>query len=190
MSIVSNYYKQIPTSMTDFEGFYRRMAEQLPDGCTIAEVGVADGRSALMLADMLHELGKNFKLTMIDSCDYGHALQSRDIWMNIIKSGFDCIDFLALGSLDCSCKFADNYFDFVFVDASHKYEPTKADIRLWYHKIKVGGVLAGHDYLCKENPEVRVAVDEVIPIQALRTETTDKGHGLWWTVKSEYIKMN
>ncbi len=175
--------------MTDFEGFYRRVADQLPNNSKVAEVGVADGRSALMLADMLHELGKDFTMVMIDNCDYGSKNQVHDIWNHIRNAGFKNVDFWDMGSLDASCRFKDSFFDFVFIDASHRYELTKADIRLWYHKIKEGGILAGHDYLCDENPDVRIAVDEVIPIEALRTETTDRGHGLWWTVKSEIIKM-
>lgn len=43
-------------------------------------------------------------------------------------------------------QFEDNYFDFVYIDANHKYEYIKQDIELWYPKVKKGGVFAGHDY--------------------------------------------
>ena len=49
---------------------------------------------------------------------------------------------------------------FVFIDASHLYEQTKADIRLWYRKVKDEGILAGHDL--NQEPVGR-AVREVIP---------------------------
>lgn len=41
---------------------------------------------------------------------------------------------------------ADGYFDFVYLDASHGYEDVKAELPLWWKKLRSGGVLAGHDY--------------------------------------------
>ena len=35
--------------------------------------------------------------------------------------------------------------DFVFIDADHSYECVKKDISSWFKKLKVGGVLCGHD---------------------------------------------
>lgn len=35
--------------------------------------------------------------------------------------------------------------DVVFVDADHTYEGVLADIRAWWPKVKVGGVMCGHD---------------------------------------------
>tara|TARA_Y100000034_G_scaffold30942_1_gene37816 strand:- start:1605 stop:2231 length:627 start_codon:yes stop_codon:yes gene_type:complete len=43
--------------------------------------------------------------------------------------------------------FADNSLDFVYIDGSHAYDYVKEDIRLWYPKVKKGGLVAGHDYL-------------------------------------------
>lgn len=185
------YYETIPTSMCDFQSFYKKIAHQLPDNCRVVEIGVGDGYSALLLAHELKSLNKNFRLVMIDSCDYGHTDQANTIMRNIILSNLgQYIDFLQIGSLDGSCKFPDNYFDFGFVDASHRYEPTKADVRLWYNKIKDEGILAGHDYFSFENPEVKLAVDEIIPPESLRAENTSKGLGIWWTVKQPTLKMN
>lgn len=42
--------------------------------------------------------------------------------------------------------FPDDYFDFVYVDASHKYENVKADLELSYSKVRAGGYICGHDY--------------------------------------------
>ena len=38
-----------------------------------------------------------------------------------------------------------NDLDFVYIDGDHNYEAVKQDIKLWYPKIKNGGVLGGHD---------------------------------------------
>jgi hypothetical protein len=44
-------------------------------------------------------------------------------------------------------EFPNNYFDFVYLDADHTYEAVKKDLESWYPKIKIGGVLSGHDYI-------------------------------------------
>ncbi len=189
MNVTRHYYKNIPTSMTDFEVFYNNVASELPDNCVVVEVGVADGRSALYLADRLNEMGKKFKMYMIDNLDYGHMDQANTILTNIHKSGFTCIDFYHTGSLDSSCKFNDNSLDFVFIDASHKYQETKADILLWSRKVKDGCILAGHDYTSPENPEVKQAVDEIIPSEILNVENTEQGNGVWWFRKENNLKL-
>ena len=44
--------------------------------------------------------------------------------------------------------YPDQSLDFVFLDADHDYESVKADIAAWLPKVKPGGILAGHDYMC------------------------------------------
>jgi len=36
--------------------------------------------------------------------------------------------------------------DFVFIDAEHTYSAVIKDIESWYPKLKIGGVMCGHDY--------------------------------------------
>ena len=49
-------------------------------------------------------------------------------------------------SAHASLLFADGYFDYVFIDGDHSYDAVREDIKLWLPKVKVGGILAGHDY--------------------------------------------
>jgi predicted O-methyltransferase YrrM len=66
-------------------------------------------------------------------------------------------------SLDAVNLFSDQSLDFVFIDASHEYEDVKNDINAWFPKVKVGGVLAGHDYYENNDfaPGVKMAVNEI-----------------------------
>lgn len=192
-------------TMFDYSDFYDNIANQLPDGCRVCEVGVADADSALYLAKKLHELGKSFKLYMVDNMDYGGMLQMKTIYENIIKSGLgEFIEVIPLMSEDAALNFNDHFLDFCFIDSSHQFEMTKREIKEWYEKIKDLGILAGHDYFSEENPGVRKAVDEVIPVfytrpqheqtvfqptQVLFTQQTTNGHGVWICKKDWFIKL-
>lgn len=50
-----------------------------------------------------------------------------------------------------SVQAADRFFDSasldaVYIDGDHRYDAVKADIRAWWPKVRVGGVIAGHDF--------------------------------------------
>jgi len=183
-------YKQIPGDMCDFHDFYQRIAEQLPNGARIVEVGVADGHSAIFLAERMADLGKDFELYMIDSLAYGGTHQANTIIRNITSSGLaDKITFMQMSSLDASCQWPDNWAHFVFLDSSHTYEQTKSEIRLWHRKVMHQGILAGHDYNDNDGTEVKTAVNETL--RNPEYVETKKGLGVWLTTKnSETIYVN
>lgn len=58
--------------------------------------------------------------------------------------------------------FADRSLDLVYVDCDHTYESTKEIIERWLPKIKLGGIISGHDYFT-DTPGVIRAVDELVP---------------------------
>lgn len=151
-------------AMFDFREHYMRVAQNLPHNCKVVEIGVADGESALFLAKCLDGLEKKYTLYMVDSLDYGGVNQLCKIYENIIASGLGKnIKVIPKDSIEASKDFNDNSLDFVFLDSSHQYEPTKFEIKNWYNKLKDGCYLSGHDYTSVENPGVRKAVDEMIP---------------------------
>lgn len=43
-------------------------------------------------------------------------------------------------------RFQDETLDFIYVDANHSYFHALNDLRLWYPKVKRGGLISGHDY--------------------------------------------
>lgn len=54
--------------------------------------------------------------------------------------------------------FADDYFDFTFIDGLHEYNQLLKDCANYFPKVKRGGVFAGHDYTTIAG--VKKAVDE------------------------------
>jgi hypothetical protein len=54
--------------------------------------------------------------------------------------------FIELPSLEAIDLFPAESFNFVYIDASHSRPNIDSDIFAWYPKVKVGGVLGGHDW--------------------------------------------
>lgn len=197
-------WKQLDGRLFDFAAYYTFIAAQLSSPCTIAEVGVSNGTSAIFLAETLLNLGKKFTLHLVDNLAYGGANQLGDIVRNVWRAAIaELVEIHPTDSLQASCRFPDNHFDFVFIDASHLLEQTKADIRCWYPKIKDEGILAGHDYLTAE--QVQMAVNAIVPAtftrprtraqhfgpeSILQVEQTEQGYGVWWFRKQFYLKLN
>jgi len=50
-------------------------------------------------------------------------------------------------SLDVVNQFEDDSLDFVYIDANHEFVHVVEDIAAWERKVRVGGILAGHDYI-------------------------------------------
>lgn len=50
-------------------------------------------------------------------------------------------------SNEASELFDNGQLDFVYIDANHKYVRVTEDLKLWYPKLKRGGLMVGHDYM-------------------------------------------
>jgi hypothetical protein len=55
-------------------------------------------------------------------------------------------------TLSCVDQYPDEHFDFVYVDARHDYKAVLEDLRAWWPKVKMGGIMAGHDYTLQDEP--------------------------------------
>jgi Methyltransferase domain len=118
-----------------------------------AEVGVERGRNA---AEMAQELNLN-KLFLIDDylpyTDYLGGYCPPEIQAEVYRTMFgnltphlDKIVLVTRSSVFASTLFPDEFFDFVYVDGNHDYDPVKQDVGVWWPKVKKGGLLAGHDF--------------------------------------------
>jgi hypothetical protein len=48
--------------------------------------------------------------------------------------------------LEASAEIPDGYLDFVYIDGDHSLEGIYNDIYAWTPKVRVGGIVSGHDY--------------------------------------------
>ena len=50
-------------------------------------------------------------------------------------------------SLNAVTTFASGSLDFVYIDANHTFDSCMSDLIAWAPKVKIGGIISGHDYL-------------------------------------------
>jgi predicted O-methyltransferase YrrM len=80
------------------------------------------------------------------------------------------IEIIRKWSKDAVKQFDDSSLDFVHIDAAHDYKSVTEDIKMWSKKVRVGGIISGHDYTgpiadrklgyYKEIYDVKHAVDD------------------------------
>ena len=196
--LISKYPSGIGVEIGTFKGEYSKEILQRWDG-------------TLFMVDVWNELGDEY----IDSSNhknfeggvYGQCMQN-------IKGFDDRAIMIRAKSEIASTFFEDNSLDFIYIDANHSYDFVKQDIKLWYPKVKKGGLVMGHDYIKMNWDEppfadngkdkhiwtndgtgdnynfyagifgVNPAVDEFCLENNYTPSFTDEWFGTWWLKKS------
>src|SRR6185503_9223391 len=84
--------------------------------------------------------------------------------------------------------FDNDFFDFVYIDANHMYESVMSDLKLWWIKVRRGGLLAGHDYLQGVFDGVDYGVKKAVDLFAISVRqpvgvTMEESYPSWWIQK-------
>lgn len=112
---------------------YQKFVSKIKNG-KIVEVGFFEGLSSSHIKDLLKT--NNNKCYSVNIHDRKRLVENTKSWG---------IEFLHMTSVEASGKFENNSLDLVFIDANHAYKFVKEDIICWLPKVKIGGVLMGHD---------------------------------------------
>jgi hypothetical protein len=151
-------WKKIPGHFT-WPDFYAWLDRESPLNAKLVEVGVLHGQSAAYLLELSHRRGNFRRLDLVDTFPQG-TQPVRDV----LEPFVDVLGAMHVGlSWDVAARYADGELDAVFLDADHALESVRNDIRAWWPKVRVGGVLAGHDYT-PEIPGVVQAVTEAFAL--------------------------
>jgi Methyltransferase domain len=155
------------------------LLQRLPKHAVCAEVGVYQGR----FSEMILRIARPQKLHLIDPWKYeadpaykqslygGSEGKNQAHMDGMYESVVKCftskrVEVHRAGSAACSARFADNYFDWIYIDGNHQYEFVKQDLEMYFPKVKSGGFVAGDDYGRDPNnwtkDGVTRAVDEAI----------------------------
>ena len=155
----------------------------MPRGSTCAEIGVFAGD----FSERILEVVRPVRLHLIDPWRHETDAEYRRAWYGDAKGGGQtrmdevhaavCRRFagaVASGiavihrapSAEAAALFADEYFDWVYIDGNHRYEFVKADLERYAPKVKRGGLIAGDDYQVAGWWEdgVTKAVDEYVAL--------------------------
>jgi len=150
-----------------------------PNNLKIAEIGVYMGRGTALWNVELINKNITYDYYAIDhflgSEEHEKNIDYYSITLKNLNSILDKIFLIKNDSLSESKKYKDNYFDIVYIDASHDYESVKNDITAWLPKIKKGGIICGDDYI-NGWPEVVKAVNDIFSNQTINRV----GNQQWW----------
>ena len=143
------------------------------DNLVGAEIGVHVGESFLTLlqtcpnisklygvdpyvpyVDYLKEEGQSFDPMVVDEKEIEY-IKLVSYHRQKFSGHKDKIVFYEMDSIEASKKVEDKSLDFIFIDSYCSFEQAKNDIKVWYPKVKDGGIFAGHDW---NMPLVRLAV--------------------------------
>lgn len=164
------------------------------DAKVVAEVGVREGYFSKFILDNTSV----DKLYAIDPWENNAELSDCETVFQTCKQLLDPFgdraEMVKGYSPSASEMFEDGSLDFVYIDGLHDYESVKADIAGFYRKVKVGGIIAGHDYHLGDWPGVYNAVNEFIAENNLEINVTgtdspdyviehDGWKPSWWAVK-------
>lgn len=169
----------------DFEDVYKRIVNAIPDGGQFAEVGCWMGRSLAAFHELAKASGKRISLHAVDTFKGAPANPVHAAMLEAHGGSVEKIfreNMKAVGvngeltvhpfeSVLAAANFSDGSLDAAFIDADHREEFVKADIKAWLPKIKSGGILAGHD---ADEAGVAKAVVELLP--------SAKVYGRTWVV--------
>lgn len=157
---------------------------------TGAEVGVEYGRTSQIILEAFPKA----TLYMIDAWQsrIGTDRQGRSVHRRNKKQSHDIANAFPRRAViveGLSCMVAwqvPNDLDFVYLDADHSYEAVLVDLATWWQKIRVGGILMGHDYNGRGDRTgrfgVKKAVDYFCTAHGLRLFPRA---GFFWIVKGE-----
>lgn len=133
------------------------LAEQIPDGGVIVEVGSLFGKTALCLAQAAPSCSVHcydwWPGGMVTASDGKEYINSIDTFKEFTKS---CENILprrinSVTDLD----YAENSVDMFFLDAAHQNPWDWEYIEYFLQKLKSGGILCGHDYYPDDFPDIR-----------------------------------
>lgn len=128
------------------------------------EIGTAGGDSALALL----EHGARF-LYLIDPWEGQDWWNAHAVLLKKLEKHQDRFAMLRMQS-DQAAPFIP-MVDFVWVDGDHRYENVASDLAYYWKKVRVGGVMCGHDYTGGASEGVKRAVDEFARDRARKVYT-------------------
>lgn len=157
-----------------YNDLYDYIADNVAPNSTLVEVGAWLGKSANYLATKIKELKKEVNFITVDTFKgtEDEALHQNivgafngDIFYEfidnaVLSDNYGSFNIIKDTSKNAANQFSNSSIDYIMLDAGHSYEDVTNDIKIWYNKIKPGGIISGDDYGGSYFPGVTKAADE------------------------------
>lgn len=186
---VDGYFAEADTQ------FYKWAIDNASSPAHFVEVGSWKGKSASFMGVEIINSGKQIQFDCVDtwlgapehregSTIAGGVFVDADVvagrlfevFTNNMKPLEGHYRAVRLESVEAAATYEDNSLDFVFIDADHTYDAVKSDILAWLPKIKINGIISGHDY---DHPPVKQAVHELLDVFGVNNAQGAP----WWAAK-------
>jgi hypothetical protein len=150
-----NRWKQLPYLLAEL-------------GCKVgAEIGVEQGK----FSDCLLRKIPDLKMYCIDCWEAykGYREPDKKKYAGWYQRAIDLLTpygekaiMIKKYSMDAVKLFPDESLDFVYIDGNHDFKNCTMDIAEWSKKVKVGGIIAGHDFTRVILDVERIDVEDVV----------------------------
>lgn len=118
-----------------------------------AELGVAEGRSSYDFLSM--GIPTLFMVDIWESIDQKGDASSPQEWHDKnyldakerVKEFGERAIFLKGKTVEQAERIFDSQLDWIYIDAGHNYTNVYEDLTAWTPKVRIGGIISGHDFL-------------------------------------------
>ena len=149
--------------MSYVDGFEQLVKAYRKPNMAVAEIGTYDGATSKYTAPIVKEekgtyiavdwfKGNETISAGTPGKSHGYDEKQHDVVLDMFKTNLiavDCLDIVTIHdmpSLEAAKLIPDQSLDICFIDADHRYKAVKADILAYIPKVKLGGILCGHDF--------------------------------------------
>lgn len=133
-----------------------------PRNPIMVEVGSRKGGSASIIGEYAKK--RDGDLYCVDHWIEDYELFNFRLNMKALELG-NWVYPMVMPSQAAAHVFADKSLDFVFIDGDHEYSAVMKDLEAWYPKVKIDGIICGHDcerYFHKYPPDEQVVIRKLI----------------------------
>lgn len=177
---------------------YNAVVLDAKDGDLFVELGSFLGQSTAAMAHFIIQSKKHIRFDAVDLfeltefSDEPHFKVIADHggdFLAAFKSNMEkaevasAVNPVKASSLEAASLYEDRSVSFLMIDASHKYEDVCDDIRAWYPKIKLGGIISGDDY---DWEEVAKAVQDTFKVSLPGLQFFNRST---WYLKKQVLEL-
>jgi hypothetical protein len=158
-----------------------------------AEIGVAEGK----YSELICKNNPGVRHFAIDPWRvYEGSFRSVQVGQKRVEQRFEeakkrlCpfgAELMPLFSVEATGRFKVGELDYVYIDGNHEFDYVMEDLIRWSRKVRIGGIIAGHDYYVFRKAGVMTAVNAYTAAHNIKEwyVTKDREPSFFWVKQHE-----